>query len=157
MFILACNKGSISVTYCCVSGVLLRNPCTADTELCAELLHDDVIKWKHFPPYWPFVRGIHRSPVNSPHKGQWRGALMFSLICVWINGWANSREASDMRRYRAHYDVTVMVRYNAFHKMCTRFYCALFGLRCRLSLLDNSCESFAQILYGCLTGAGAKW
>ena len=43
--------------------------------------HDDVIEWKHFPRYWPFVRGIHR----SPHKGQWRGALMFSLICVWIN------------------------------------------------------------------------
>ena len=31
--------------------------------------HDDVIKWKHFPRYWPFVRGIHRSPVNSLHKG----------------------------------------------------------------------------------------
>ena len=31
--------------------------------------HDDVIKWKHFPRYWPFVGGIHRSPVNSPHKG----------------------------------------------------------------------------------------
>ena len=40
------------------------------------LEHDDVIKWKHFPRYWPFVRGIHRSPVNSPHKGQWCGALM---------------------------------------------------------------------------------
>ena len=70
--------------------------------------HDDVIKWKHFPHYWPFVRGIHRSPVNSPHKGQWRGALMFSLICVWINGWGNNGEAGDMRRHRAHYDVTVM-------------------------------------------------
>ena len=46
------------------------------------LFHDDVIKWKHFPSYCPFVRGIHRSPVNSPHKGQWRGALMFSLICA---------------------------------------------------------------------------
>ena len=57
--------------------------------------HDDVIKWKHFPRYWPFVRGIHRSPVNSPHKGQWRGALMFSLICVWMNGWVNNREAGD--------------------------------------------------------------
>ena len=42
--------------------------------------HDDVIQWKHFPRYWPFVREIHRSPVNFPHKGQWRGALMFSLI-----------------------------------------------------------------------------
>ena len=71
--------------------------------------HDDVIKWKHFPRYWPFVWGIHRFLVNSPHKGQWRGALMFSLICVWINGWVNNRGAGDLRRYRAHYDVTVMV------------------------------------------------
>ena len=70
--------------------------------------HDDVIKWKHFPRYWPFVRGIPRSPVNSPHKGQRRGALMFSLICVWINGWENNREAGDLRRYRAHFDVIVM-------------------------------------------------
>ena len=72
------------------------------------LRHYDVIKWKHFPRYWPFVWGIHRSPVNSPHKGQWRRALMFSLIRVWINGWVNNREAGDLRRYRSHYDVTVM-------------------------------------------------
>ena len=72
-------------------------------------IHDDVIKWKHFPRNWPFVRGIHRSPVNSPHKGQWRVALIFSLICVWINDWVNNREAGDLRRYRAHYDVTVMI------------------------------------------------
>ena len=71
-------------------------------------IHDDVMKWKHFPRYWLFVRGIHRSPVNSPHKGQWRGALMFCLVCVWINGWINNREAGDLRRYRANYDVTVM-------------------------------------------------
>ena len=72
------------------------------------LVHDDVIKWKHFPRYWPFVRGIHRSTVNSPHKGQWRGALMFSLICAWINCWVNNREAGDLRCHRAHYDVKVM-------------------------------------------------
>ena len=60
-------------------------------------LHDDVIKWKHFPRHWPFVRGIHRWRVNSPHKGQWRGALVFSLICVWINGWVNNREAGNLR------------------------------------------------------------
>ena len=70
--------------------------------------HDDVIKWKHFPHYWPFVRGIHRSPVNSPHNGQWSGALMFSLICVWIDSWVNNREAGDFRRCRGHYNVTVM-------------------------------------------------
>ena len=41
------------------------------------------------------------------------GALMFSLICVWINGWVNNHDAGDLRRYRAHYDVTVMLRFNA--------------------------------------------
>ena len=71
--------------------------------------HDDVIKWKHFPCYWPFARGIHWSPVNSPHKGQWCRALMFSLICIWINSWVNNLEAGDLRCYWAHYDVTVMV------------------------------------------------
>ena len=80
---------------------LTARPCTSSP-------HDDGIKWKHFPRNWPFVRGIHRSPVNSPHKGQWRGALMFSLICVWINDWVNNREAGDLRCYRAHYDVIVM-------------------------------------------------
>ena len=48
-------------------------------------VHNDVIKWKHFLRYWHFVWGIRQSPMNSPHKGQWRGALMFSLICAWIN------------------------------------------------------------------------
>ena len=69
---------------------------------------DDIIKWKHFPRYWPFVRGIRRSLVNSPHKGQWRGAFMFSLICAWINGWVNDGEAGDSRRHRAHHDVNLM-------------------------------------------------
>ena len=40
---------------------------------------------KHFPRYRPIVRRIHRSPVNFPHKGQRCGALIFSLICAWIN------------------------------------------------------------------------
>ena len=71
----------------------------------SQTLHDDVIKWKHIPRNWPFVRG---SPVKSPHKGQWRGALMFSLIFTRINGWVNNCEAGDLRRYRAHYGVTVM-------------------------------------------------
>ena len=78
--------------------------------LMTNTLHDDVIKWNHFPRYWPFVPGIHRSPVNSPHKGQWRGALMFSLIRAWIKDWVNNREAGDLRRHRVHYDVTVMIR-----------------------------------------------
>ena len=76
------------------------------SDMCME--HDDVIKWTHFPRYWPFVRGIHWSPANSRHKGQWRVALMFAFICVWINGGVNNREAGDLRHYRAHYDVSVM-------------------------------------------------
>ena len=71
--------------------------------------HDDVIKWKHFLRYWSFVWGIHRSPVNFPHKSQWRGALMFSLICTRRNGWVNNGEAGDLGRRRAHYDVIVMI------------------------------------------------
>ena len=49
-----------------------------------------------------------RSSVDSPHKGQWHGAKMFSLICAWTNTWANNRDAGGLRRYRVHYDVTVM-------------------------------------------------
>ena len=69
--------------------------------------HDNVIKLKHFPRHWPFLQGIHRSPVNSSHKGQWRGALMLSLICVWINSWVKKREAGDLRCHRAHYDIVM--------------------------------------------------
>ena len=76
------------------------------------IYHDDVIKWKHFPRYWPFVLGIHRSPVNFPHKGQWHGTLMFSLICGRINGWVNNGEAGNLRRHRVHYDVIVMTNIN---------------------------------------------
>ena len=83
--------------------------------------HDDVMKWEHLPRYWPFVRGIHRSPVNFSHKGQWRGALMFSLIFAWIHGWVYNREAGDLGRHLAHYDVillrTIILKYHktTFH------------------------------------------
>ena len=111
------------VTECCLSYTLLvsvvqsgavvtrSNLSQIYTQYCIDrsrLQHDDVIKWKNFPRNWLFVWGIHRSPVNSPHKGQWRGALMFSLICIWISGWVNNREAGDLRRCRGHYDVNVM-------------------------------------------------
>ena len=85
-------------------------PISIITPIAPGKSHDDVIKWKHFPRYCPFVRGIHRSPVNSQHKGQWRGALMFSLICAWINRWVNNGEVGELRRYSAHYDVMVMIR-----------------------------------------------
>ena len=89
--------------------------------------HDDVIKWKLFARYWPFVRGIHRSPVNSLHKGQWRGALMFSIICAWLNGWVNTREAGDLRRHHAHHDVIVMTSVNPHPNLCP--WCRSFDRR----------------------------
>ena len=62
-----------------------------------------------------FVRGIHRPPVGSPHKGQWRATLEFSLIYAWTNDWANNRDADDLKRHRAHYDVvTVRVNHSPF-------------------------------------------
>ena len=70
--------------------------------------NDDVIKC-YCPRYWPSVRGIHRSPTDSTHKGQWRGALKFSLICAWTNGWTNNRDAGDLRRHHTHYNVIMMV------------------------------------------------
>ena len=70
--------------------------------------------WRHqmetFTALLAYVQGIHRLPVNSPHKGQWRGALMFPLNCAWINGWVNNGGAGDLRRHRAHCDATVMNR-----------------------------------------------
>ena len=115
MFSLICVSISNGVT------VMYRGECTSkkwpsSQQVTNRFEHDDVIKWKHVPRYWPFVRGIPRSPVNSPHKGQWRGALMFSLICTRINGWAYNREAGDLRRYRAHYNVIVMpLRASSLH------------------------------------------
>ena len=92
----------------CVTISFANNSTNSSTGKMDHRHHDDVIKWKHFPCYWPFVRGIHRSPVNSPHKSQWRGALMFPLIWAWTNRWANNGNAGDLRHHRAHYDVIVM-------------------------------------------------
>ena len=99
-----CHFSNNRITYY-LKVCLIQFNASGNVYLFIDLSHDNVIKWKPFPRYWPFVWGIHRSPVNSPHKGQWRGALVFALICAWINDWVNNR---DLRRYRAHYDVIVM-------------------------------------------------
>ena len=52
--------------------------------------------------------GNRQPPVDYPHKDQWRGALMFSLIGPWTKCWANNRDTGDLRSHRAHYDVTIM-------------------------------------------------
>ena len=68
--------------------------------------HDDVIKWKNFPPYWPFVREIYRSQ-EIPRK-RTGDAERFYLTFAW----ANNRDVGDLRRHRAHYDVTVMITHS---------------------------------------------
>ena len=89
-----------------------------------------------------FVRGIHRSPVNSPHKGQWLRTLMFSLIRARINGWINKREAGDLSRHHAHYDVTVM-------------WLLIMGKACKLLHFLQymhlpSCLNQEEIIYDCM-------
>ena len=110
--------------------------------------HDDVIKWKHFPRYWPFVRGIHRSPVNSPHKGQGRGALMFSLICAWIKGWTMAR----------------LVIWDAISPIMTSSYCAILGRKSHSH--DNCCLLPTRNINECLIpwyclatagSSGSRW
>ena len=80
--------------------------------------------------------GIHRSPVNSPHKGQRRGALMFSLICVWINGWVNNREAGDLRRYRSHYNVIAM--WSILWVKCRRYHITTKTTKSTLSVFQKT-------------------
>ena len=72
------------------------------------ITHDDVIKWKHFPRYWPFVRR------NSPATGEFpaqrpvtRSFDVFFDLRLKI-GWVNNGEAGELRRHIVHYDVTVM-------------------------------------------------
>ena len=66
---------------------------------------------QHFPHFWPFVRGIHQSQLDSLHKGQWCRALMLSLIFASTKSWANNRDAGDLRSQHAHYNVTVMYQW----------------------------------------------
>ena len=88
------SSGTSNVTVVC----LYRSPCFT--------------WWRHqmetFSALLAICAGNSPGTVNSPHKGQWRGTLMFTLICARINGWVNNREAGDLRRYRTHYDVIVM-------------------------------------------------
>ena len=92
------------------SGLHISIPCNT----CWRLCRVDFSWWRHEMETSSALLAIcaGNSPVSGefPAQSQWRGALMFSLICIWINGWVNNSEAGDLRRYRAHYDVIVMCR-----------------------------------------------
>ena len=99
--IIICSTSQELCTRCVICCVLLwlRSKSNAGRVVANDIsIHDDVIKWKHFPRYWPSVRGIHRWPANSPHKGHCRGALMFSFICAWISDWVNNREVGVLTK-----------------------------------------------------------
>ena len=94
-------------------------------------IHDDVIKWKHFPQYWPFVMGIHRWPVDSFNRGQRRGALMIYLIFAWTNGWENNGrrwfETPSHSLWRHCYENTIFIKENLkmMSAKCRPFWCGL--------------------------------
>ena len=74
--------------------------------------------------------------MNSPHNGQWRGAVMFSLICAWINGWVNNREAGDLRRHGAHCDIIVIF---IFYSWCFCIILSVYFLIVSSTLFHVAC------------------
>ena len=99
----------------------------------------DVIKLKQFPRYCSW------STMNSPHKGQWRGALMFSLI--WANDWINRQAAGDQRRHCAHYDITVM-KYDRLRTGLRVYLCGMPWLGVSIIRLDVPCWQSTSVVVG---------
>ena len=79
------------------------------------IFDDPVRRGLHAGGDWGLFLCVGNLPVTG-HKGQWRGAFMFSLIYASINGWVYNREAGDLRGHCAHYDVTVMSKVVATFK-----------------------------------------
>ena len=97
------------------------------------LSYDDVIKWKHFSRYWPFVRGIHQSSVISPHKGQWRGAWILYLICFLINAQMASY-AENVSIWWRHHDLPLFER-----KDVSQLHTMFWEIICALRKIDELC------------------
>ena len=99
------------ITTCMLSENLLVNLLALNAQFCTSPMA--VSWWRHqmetVSALLAICAGNSPLPVNSPHKGQWRGALMFSSIYARINSWVNNREAGDLRRHPTHCDVIVML------------------------------------------------
>ena len=127
-----CTLGFLQQVYSYLNvqtGIQSTVPCIYRTQFS----HDDVIKWKHFPHYWRICAGS--SLVNCLHKGQWRGALMFSITCAWINSWVNNGELGDLRRHRGHYNVIVM------RPLCLQMSSVATMLTANVDILSNFCST----------------
>ena len=59
--------------------------------------HDDVIKWKHVPRYWPFVRGFHRSPVPRSFDVSLDLRLNKQLSRQWCGWWFETPSRPSLR------------------------------------------------------------
>ena len=112
---------------------------SADWNVC--VVHNDVIKWKHLPRYWPFVRGIHRSPVNSPHNGLWRGAFVFYLMNRQLSEqswgrWFKTPSLSLWRRCNGWQPISpiLMSQYAIAFKIC-RIWNIIFQISHYISLV----------------------
>ena len=101
---IAAGTGAVDINFSCVAASWMSLRMFHDIYPFSWLLH----QMETFSALLALCRGTHRSPVNSPHKRQWHGALMLPFICNWINVWAKNREAGELRRHHAHYDVTTM-------------------------------------------------
>ena len=109
------------------------------------------------------MKGIYRPPVDSPHKGQWRRALTFSLICARTKGWADNRDTIDLSRYCAHYDVTVMVNlvlYLGLFKCATNVHisrCVIHDANAIWKRLNQLYLAFKVTLYDIEKFTRRKW
>ena len=125
--------------------------------------------WRHqmesFSALLALCAGNSPVPVNSPHKGQWRGALMFSLICAWINDWTNNREAGDSRRHHGHFDVNVMCKMQwcghpvLFQRCVTENGCNYWHRNGNVDIMMTSSNGILFCVTGTLCGefTGHRW
>ena len=88
---------------------------------------------------------VWNSPVTGKFPAQRPGTrtLTFSLICAWKNGWVNNREVGDLRRHRAHYDVTVMVKRTPFQYVLFNW---TFTLACTIAHTTNNAKKPPAVL-----------
>ena len=112
--------------------------------------HDGVVKWKHFPCYWPFAREFHWWPVDSPQSPVTRSVAVFFDPRLKKNGWANNRDAGDLRRYWGHYDVTGMTFSIPDN--------ALFVLQqnCSYSIKTINANFYRLVIKSCMSNSWAK-
>ena len=119
----------------------MRGPAESTGRPLTATSHDDAMKMETVSTLLALC--VENSPVTSPHKGQWCGALMFSLTFAWINGWVNNHQAGDLRRHRTHYDVTVMPSVQLYSPIIRGQHQSALGQFCDLTTNNYfSCSSY---------------